>query len=147
MNTYRIARRSGNKSLMASISLKQMQMMNMPKPSGLIFDKNEIETFVPIKQPTIKVRTFQKQKRKQNVESMLRVYCNSRLLSPKPNSDQQLTTYPHLRPQCNTKMADYKITATTGKVNENQEGYSHEPLIRPSQPFVPGQPSIAENDK
>ena len=80
-----------------------------------------MENFVPInKPPTIKVRTWQKQRQKQNMKSMLRVYCNQRLGSASPHESNAV-----LRPNCNTRMS----TISTAKVINEQDRLSSEPPL------------------
>ena len=55
-NTYKHAKRSVSKRITSSISLKQMQAMNMERPEAL-FSKADIESFVPLKAPILRVKT------------------------------------------------------------------------------------------
>ena len=60
-----------------------MQAMNMERPE-VLFNKADIENFVPIKAPIGKVKTWQRQRRKESVRSMLRTYCSAKLKSQSP---------------------------------------------------------------
>ena len=50
----------------------------MPKAANLLLHKDELNSFTPVKTPQVKLRQQLKQKQKQSVRSMLRVYQASR---------------------------------------------------------------------
>ena len=85
-----------------------MQAMNMERPEAL-FSKADIESFVPLKAPILKVKIHQKQRKKENIRSMLRTYCSSKFRSSSPQESSQMTTT-LTRPTINTRLSNIPVS-------------------------------------
>ena len=73
--------------------------MSLANPE-VLFNKHDIENFVPLKTPNVKVKTWQRMKKRENVKSMLKVYCNPKSVlrsssPPTTNENTQITMVPH----------------------------------------------------